>query len=104
MRLKLRRGETLTGLVRLDGHLWEDCTFRGCRLEIGGKPFRFAHGNHFIDTGFTFDDNAGGVVMVLQYLYTHPGFRPMIEDLFESIRNGLVPSHDPTQPPRDFDA
>ncbi len=72
--------------VQLDGNTFESCEFNNCVLEYsGGKPPTMSNCG-LSGSSFSFTDQAGDTVQFLTAMY-HGGFKEVIEQTFEQIRN-----------------
>ncbi len=84
MKYKSEKFENTT--VALDGNTFEDCEFVNCILEYsGGKPPKMISCGLTKST-FSFSDQAADTVEFMKAMY-HGGFKTVIEETFEQIRN-----------------
>jgi hypothetical protein len=95
-RLRTIKGESF-GIQRvyLDGKRFVNCTFDGTELVFRGEAgLDFSH-NNLKDIRLTLDGSAARTVIFFMKLYTEPGFRPFIENIFEAIKGGKLPESIP---------
>lgn len=84
---QIYRGET----IRLEFHEFKDCTFEHCKLMYGGYGPLTLTGCHFNECKWIFVDAAANTMKLLTELY-HSGGKEVVEEAFENIREGELPS------------
>ncbi|MCC5869264.1 MAG: hypothetical protein JJU27_12195 [Gammaproteobacteria bacterium] len=85
------------GRVEIDGHTFEENTFRNCVLVYGGGPLHFS-GNKLIDVRWEFVDSAARTLALLSSFYRSGGVsRKYVETLLENFAQN--PGHDDSEKP-----
>jgi hypothetical protein len=78
--------QTFTGQrIVIDGHRYENCTFKNCDVVFqGGPPPNFLN-CHFDAPQFSFDGPAASTVLFIRSLIADPGMAPVIRDLLPEL-------------------
>lgn len=83
--------------VLLDGHVFEDCLFDECVLEIGAtEPFSLER-TVAVNCTQKFVGPAQNLIVLLTVMYKNDEQRPAVEALFDRIREGNTKQGLPTQ-------
>jgi len=88
-------------VVNFDGYRYYRCTFNHCQLIFTGMaPIDMRECNVRSDCAWTFAGPAQATLSFLTALWSNPASRPLVEAIFQSIRNGKPPQP-PSELPRD---
>lgn len=100
------RDQTYNGdTIRLDGRLFEHCTFRNCTIEISGTERINLVGCSFDQCQWVVVGAALMTLQILGALYQDPGMQSFVEATFENIRQlGKTPEPIQVMPTGKFDA
>jgi hypothetical protein len=77
--------------VELDGNEFYDCKFENCHLIYRGAAAMKLTNPLLLGSSFVFEDGARLTIDFIKVLYQN-GFMPIIEELFDNIRTGNIPS------------
>ena len=90
--LRTIEGESF-GIQRVyaDGKRFVNCRFDGTEIVIRGEVGGAFESCQLTNIKFTIDGPAAAVILTLEHMYTIPGFRPFIDNMFEAIKAGKIP-------------
>lgn len=83
--------------IVVDGKAFKRCEFNGTELIIEGKSGFAFETNKFNGQHFTFAGPASMTITILSEMYKDPSFRPLVDDVLISIRNGGLKKAIPIQ-------
>jgi len=74
--------------VHIDGHEYVDCVFQHCNIRFSAsRPFDMSQSKLGRNVMIFFEKHAHLTLWFLSYLYRIPGQRPLVEKIFQDIRD-----------------
>ena len=74
--------------VNIDGNAYQRCQFSNCTLVYSGGELPQIEHCSLTDCRWQFADAATRTIQFMSALYTDPASRPLVEQIFNSIRGG----------------
>ncbi|HXH79564.1 hypothetical protein [Nocardioides sp.] len=104
--MRVVQGQAFVGqTIRIDGRRFERCSFTDCVIEFGGAEIGSIAGCSLTRTGLAPVDAAETTLQQLALMYEDPGFREVIETMFDDVRGMFADEDAPSSSPvASFDA